>query len=105
MRTENTAVTTEEEKEWNPPFATDIPRSGRTVRKALVKFPRELIEELLHFPSGKILSMRDSHREGEFELLVESPDFEPVRIGDQLPHRVIYYTTTKDKGIVESRWS
>ena len=97
MLKENMAVT-------NLPVASDLPRDPhRTTRKALVRVTRELIEELLHFPSGKILAVRDPDREGEFDLLVESPDFEPVKVGNRLPNRTIRYDT-KDGRIIKSRW-
>ena len=89
----------------NPPVATDIPRDRRrTTRKALVRVTSQLIEEFLHFPSGKILAVRDSDREGEFDLLVESPEFGPVKVGERLPNRTIIYDT-KDGRIIKSRWS
>ena len=81
-----------------------MPRDPRkTTRKALVRVARKVMEELLHLPSGKILSVRDSDREGEFDVLVESPDFEPVQIGSRLPNLTIMYDT-KHGRIIKSRW-
>ena len=85
---------------------TDLARSVRTERRAFLRLSYELLESLLHFPSGHILAVRDSERSETLELVVESSEFEPVMAGSALQHKTIRYTseTATDK-IVESTWT
>ena len=76
----------------------------RTIRAAVARVTYEMLEDLLHLPSGEVKKVGDSDRAGEFDVLVESPDFEPVTIGLSFPVRTIMYDT-KDGRIIKSRWS
>ena len=79
------------------------------MRRARVRLTYQLLESMLHFPSGQIVGMRESNRAGELELLVESPDFGAVKTGDLLPERTIRYTreytSDPDGKIIEAIWS
>ena len=82
---------------------TILDMGTRVAQRAVIKVSYELLEELLHFPVGRIVKTRDGGL-NTVELTVECSEFSIVETGKPLPVRTLSYTSDQNGEVTESKW-